>query len=175
MEDRIYLADRRLGLEAELTGTFVPLALSVDEDGRLDVVVGDGTSRALWVVTPEGRRVTNVAAPAGAGAIPPVVGYDHRVFVLGREEATAVSAAGKALWTGATHGAPAGAAVTANEALLVAAGAELAAFELDGARRVLYTAEGALRTSPVMTADDEVLVATDRELLSLVRKPSAGG
>jgi hypothetical protein len=173
-EDRLYLADRQLALEAELTGTFVPEALSLDEAGRLHVIVGAADPRRLWVVTAEGRRVADVPVPAGAGAaIPPVVGYDHRVIVVGHEEAAALSAAGKPLWTGPTHGGPAGASVTADDELLVAAGVELAAFGPDGARRVLYTAENALRASPVMMADDEVLVVTDRELVYLAPKPSA--
>lgn len=167
--DRLYSADRDLRLQTELTGEFEPLSLSLDETLRAYMVVATENGRFLWVVSPEGQRVMSFPVPADTPPLstPPIVGYDHRVYLVGGDRLLAVGVDGKLLWQRA-GAAIAGAVVTADGHLLVAAGSELLDIAADGAVTVLHATRGdALRTAPVPRGDGEVLVASDEALYCL--------
>jgi hypothetical protein len=171
----IYLADKDLEIRTALQGEFVPIALSLDESMRMYLVVESEEQRRLWAVTPNGEKmVLPLPAEFQAAAVPPIVGYDHRIYMVSRGDAMAVSQEGKLVWQRPAGGAIGGAVVTADNQLLVAAGSEVAAFDAEGKRRVLWASGGEeLKTPPVLNAKGELLVASDGHLFSLASKASA--
>lgn len=166
----IYLGDRNLTLSKALSGDFVPGALSLDELGRIYLVAWEGARWCLWVLTPNGDRVALVPLPGdeSSAVSPPIVGYDHRAYVIVGDTLSAVSPAGECLWQYRAPNALLCASVTADDQLLVAVGDELLAFDAVGNARLCFSFDGdALRTPPVLTADGEVLVASASTLYCL--------
>jgi len=170
----IFMTDAALRIRAALRGEFQPVAMSLDESGRVYLIVREGEQHALWVLTPEGQRsISHVLAPhVPVGSVPPIVGHDHAIYILTRDRVISLSADGKWLAEYVTAEAPAGAAVTANHELLLASGSQVSAFDREGSRRVLYTFAGeSVRTTPVLTAERRLLVATQRHLYCLEAEP----
>ncbi len=169
---RVYLADISLHVRRALDGDFQALLMSLDEAGRIYLVALVGEEKVLWVVTPEGKRLVSLTLKPEHQTViaPPIVGYDHRIYLLTRSLVVALDAEGKLLWERAAGGAVAGAGVAADHRLLVAAGEELAVFDPDGERRLLYRFRGEpLVTPPVLTAGGEILLASARRLYCLGR------
>ncbi|MFB3828692.1 MAG: PQQ-binding-like beta-propeller repeat protein [Bryobacteraceae bacterium] len=160
---RICYATTDLKLRGCLEGGFVPRALSVDEGGRVYMLHGD----TLWAVAPDGRRFIDFRLPPGfeSSSMPPVVGYNHRVYLAAPGGVAAVDLSGKQVWSAALP--VAGAAVTPDDLVVVASGTTLAAFNPKGERTVLFTAPAPLATPPAMAASGDILVATSQGLLCL--------
>ncbi|MEK7404891.1 MAG: PQQ-binding-like beta-propeller repeat protein [Acidobacteriota bacterium] len=170
---RIYLADISLNVQRAFDAEFEPLLMSLDESGRIYLVVSIGEEqKALWVLSPEGKRLGAFALKPEHQALvaPPIVGYDHRIYLLTRALVVALDAEGKLLWERPAGGAAAGAGVTVDDRLLVSAGEEIAVFDANGERRMLYRFRGQpLLTPPVLTAAGEILVASAQRLYCLAR------
>ncbi len=172
LPNRIVRTDLDLTIQDEFEGPFTPLAMSLDETGRAYLVVRieeeeGGVRHALWVVTPEGDRVIDVEVPEAAYG-PPVVGYDHRVYLAAGDSIRAFEADGEARWTRYAGGPVAGAVVTADDRLLVAAGGLLAAYDAAGERTVLFNLEGdRWTTPPVLTERNRIFVASEQHLYCL--------
>jgi hypothetical protein len=145
--------------------------LSLDESGRIYILVSQATPQpSLWVLTQEGERVAAFAPPADftLTATPPVVGYDHQIYLASRHEIIMLSAQGALLWRRPSQGAIAGIAVTPAGSLIVAEGSSLSAFDSKGERQVLYKFEGeSLSTPPAMTPSGDIVVASTKRLYCL--------
>lgn len=165
-EDSLSLANSHLQLEREFTGAFQPLWLSMDELSRCYLIVRSGGGLALWVVTPQGDRVVNVSLPPGLQPIaPPVVALDHTVYVIGTDVLMAIDPLGTLRWQKQEVSGIAGAAVTPDGRLLVAAGPELVAYEADGKReRILSLEDDAFRTAPANGDHGELFIAGRKNL-----------
>jgi hypothetical protein len=168
--NRIYLAGANLNIRAAIEGEFEPLAMSLDEAGRIYLIVRDHQGQALWVVTPEGGRVVSYRLPAGAraGTVPPLVAYDHQVYILASGRLLAIGPSGKLLWEQAVSEAAAG-SVSADGALLLANGADLVRFTASGERRTLHQFGEWLRAPAIVTAAGELIAATGNRLYCLAR------
>ncbi len=168
---RVYLLDWDLKVRTLLTDDFEPLAMSLDEAGRMYLIVRTPTDHALWVVTQEGERVMTyhgLPAVEHDAYAPPVVDCDHRVYVIGGELLTAIDPDGRAAWQRRMTGVVAGAVVTAAGQLLVSEGAVLGAYDGRGEQRVLYAVPGdTLRTPPALTEQGALLVASSKYLYCL--------
>lgn len=170
MRNRIVFTDLRLGPGAAFSDSFFPFALALDEADRAYLLAGDRVPRALWLLTPRGERVYSFEFPSDMQVPrrPPVIGYDHRAYVLTRDRVLAVSPEGKLAWERPAGAPIGGAAITANDWLLVAAGPALAAFDAQGQRRELRAFPGEqLLTPPVLTSDGDLLVASAKRLYRL--------
>jgi len=169
--DHIFLANENLKITNDFQGEFIPLAMSLDESGRIYLIVhSEDEQRALWVITPEGERIVNVEIPSIADDVyaPPVIGYDHRVYIMLGDRVMAISPEGETLWQQHAGGTIAGAFVTADNQLLVSAGSILYAFDDQGERRILcYFADETLLTPPILTERGRLLVASDRHIYCL--------
>lgn len=145
--------------------------LSLDESGRIYILSSHGAPQpSLWVLTQEGERVAAFATPADftLTATPPVVGYDHQIYLASRREIIMLSAQGALLWRRPSQGAIAGIAVTPAGSLIVAEGSSLSAFDSKGERQVLYKFEGeSLSTPPAMTPSGDIVVASTKRLYCL--------
>jgi hypothetical protein len=168
-DDALYRAAPDLTLQSRIEGTGAPLAMSLDDAGRVYLIHRTPEGPALWVLTREGVRVAALplGAPARAtGFVPPTVAHDHTAYVALHDRVVAVHP------TGVTLGAYpvahfAGAAVDAADTLLVSDGARLVAFRGE-ARTVLFSfGDERLRGAPVVTATGEVYCVTDGALYCL--------
>lgn len=159
-----------LQVEAAFSGSFEPRMLSVDEAGYMYLIAGTSGGAELWVVSPEGKRTARffIAQDRGEPVGPPIVGYDHRIYLLTRSQAIALDPSGAVLWERPTGGAAAGAGITGDGRLLVSVGSELAVFEPDGTRHVLFTAGEPLLTPPILTSSGDLLAASAAKLYCLV-------
>jgi hypothetical protein len=163
-DNSLSLANSNLGLEREFTGAFQPLWLSMDELSRCYLIVRIGNDLALWVVTREGERVVNISLPKEFEPIaPPVVARDHTTYIIGGDRLMAVDRLGALRWQHRETSEIAGAAVTSDGQLLVAAGPELVAFGGDGKRtRVIALENDAFMTAPASGDAGELFIAGRR-------------
>jgi hypothetical protein len=135
------------------------------------MVVESAGQRALWIVGRTGARVARPPLPAGLDVLaPPIVGYDHMVYLLGAQRIVAVSPAGAVLWDRALDGVAAGAVVTADRKLLVTTGAALDVYDAQGRRERLFTAEGDVLVTPAAATPDGDLVVAGRRFLYRLRQ-----
>jgi hypothetical protein len=176
--DRIFTIDRELEVQNELTCSFGPMALSLDEAGRIYIIVYVGGKRdvflgghyALWLLTQDGEGLWAYDFPDGMQAcFPPIVGYDHTVYTFAApggydvngQQLYAISPNGKLKWSHPVPGHYAHAVVTADDHLLVSVGSDIVVFDPKGERRVLYTFSGEeLCSPPLLTDKGELIVAS---------------
>ena len=176
--DRIFTIDAELEVQNELTGSFGPMALSLDEAGRIYIIVYVGGKRdvflgghyALWLLTQDGEGLWAYDFPNGMQAcFPPIVGYDHTVYTFAApggydvngQQLYAISPSGKLKWSRPVPGHYAHAVVTADDQLLVSEGTDVASYDPKGERRVLYTFPGEeLCSPPLLTDKGELIVAS---------------
>jgi hypothetical protein len=155
-----------------LTGNFEPLSLSLDEASGTYLIVRENDHLALWRLNEEGERFFSYALAPGTqtGFIPPVVGYDHRVYLLTTEHVIALGPAGETLWKRTVVGKAGGAAVTVDGHLLLTAGPQLSAYDAEGRRAILANfGEDLLSTPPGLTEKGDLLVASNRYLYCLTQ------
>ena len=189
--DRIFTIDAELEVQNELTGSFGPMAISLDEAGRIYIIVYVGGKRdvfvgghyALWLLTPAGERLWAYDFPNGMQAcFPPIVGYDHTVYTFAApggydvngQQLYAISPSGKLKWSRPVPGHYAHAVVTADDCLLVSEGPDVASYDQKGERRVLCTFPGEELCSPPLLTDRGELIVASRtavHCLEFVRGP----
>lgn len=166
--DRLFFLTPELQVTASYADFLQPLALSLDESGRAYVVGRTPKGLALWIVSPDGRRVVT---PLTAGAEPgeaPLVARDHRVFLVTRDRLAAFDSSGTAVWEHRATGTIGGASLSADDTLLVAESGRLLAFSKEGQGRVLYEAPGLEpTTAPAIDGLGQLVVATTSGLLAL--------
>jgi hypothetical protein len=168
----VFLSPSDLQPRVALNGDFVPRSLSVDELGRMHLVVVADNRLALWVLTPDGSRtVTRMLNPEyGPPIAPPAIGYDHRIHLITADAIVAFDANGDLLWERRPPGRIAGAGVATDGQVVASAGRELLALDPQGERQVLFRSlTGSLVTPPAMSAAGEIFVATPEALYCLAR------
>lgn len=166
----VFLTDLALHVRKDLKDEFEPVAMSLDEAGRIYLLARAGNRVSLWVLSAEGNRLTAFALPKDLqiGSTPPIVGYNHQVFIIGSDRVLAINPDGKLAWVRPVNGQGGGAVVTAGNELLISDGSDLVVFDPKGQRRVLHTFTGeVLNTPPVLTARGEILVASQERLYAL--------
>jgi len=172
---RIYILDWDLRAPRVLEGSFEPAAMSLDESGRIYLVVKrEGQAGALWLLTPEGELEYGFGFPPGtpALAMPPIVGYDHRVYLIVGREILSLGVDGKLDWARSAEGPVAGAVALPDGRLLVSEGEWIAVWDAQGKRSALYQAAGeTFQTAPVPTASGDILAATAGHLYCLAARP----
>jgi hypothetical protein len=164
----IYVMNWSLKVEAAFSTDVEPVAMSLDESGRIYLVAEKEERKRLLQLSTTGEQFWSVDLPSGIDVFqPPVIGYDHTAYVIGRNHLVAVGPDGKVRWS-KTASAVAGAAVTSDDRLL--ASEENAVMLLNAAgerRRVFAISDGKLSTPPILTADSEILVASNTHLYCL--------
>lgn len=173
---RLVLTDGDLKARGDYTADFTPVALSTDETGRAHLVAevpaaarDIGPRRVLWIVTPQGERAVEVELPAAMSKLcaPPLIGYDHRVYLVAPERLLCLSADGKPVWD--KHASSvSGASVTADGQLLVSDGSDVVAFSGDGRpRRLADVSPEVLSTAPLVLGSGEILAASEKTLFTI--------
>lgn len=166
----IYVTNWKLEGRAVLEGSFEPRAMSLDEAGRIYLIVESGDKTSLWLLTADGERVYSYEFPPGssAGLRPPMVGYDHTVYAIAGRFLYAIGPDGKLNWSREAKARLSGAVVSGDDQLLTSEGSQVVAWNQAGERRVVHSFDEELTTPPVLTADGRLLVASRRALYSLV-------
>jgi len=96
-----------------------------------------------------------------------VVGFDHRVYVLALNKIVTVDASAKPGWVYDAPARVAGATVTADGMLLAGVGDSVVSLDSTGRARTLCRTPGEqLMASPILSADNKLLVLTDRKVHS---------
>lgn len=163
----IYRADARLNVVDDVADDFVPVALSLDEHGRAHLVVRKENATALWIIDVRaGERHVAVTLPREPTNVPPLIGLDHRVFVLLEAGIVAFEPDGRVAWSLTTDAPPVGATIARNGVLVVSAGTQVLQIEPDGRSRTALDVGEPLATAPVLVSDRELLVATPTRLVS---------
>jgi hypothetical protein len=167
--NEICLVSLDLELRGVLQADFEPLAMSLDEAGRIYLIVKDKDGMAFWLLTPQGERLMAYRFEAGAQPplVPPAIGFDHCVYLVGDHCVIAIDNYGQLLWTHPISAEVAWLSVTADDQLLLADGTELARIDPDGARHSLYRFGEVLHTPPLLTPDGRLIVASRRHLFLL--------
>jgi hypothetical protein len=169
-QDRLFRANLSLDIESELTGSFTPLEIALDETGNIYLTVDVQGRYSLWMLTPQGERLYAFDFPPGAPAPPrpAVVGYDHTAYVLSGRQVLSIAPDGKANWTRTALAEIVGAVITADDVLLVSEGDSVSAWDARGQRRVLYKFPGErIASAPTLVGGGDLLVATEEHLYRL--------
>ena len=159
-----------LEVRSACAAKFTPKLMSVDEAGSQYLIVESGGRTSLWAVAPDCKRFINLVLDPRYGSLvaPPVIGYDHRIYLVSSSYALAVSPEGKVLWERETLATAAGAGISVDDKLLVSAGDTLAVLPDTGDLQILARFSGdRLLTYPVLTAHNQILVASKQNLYCL--------
>jgi outer membrane protein assembly factor BamB len=169
-QNRIYLADINLNITQTLSGDFIPATMSLDEAGRIYLIVEEKKVRSLWLLLPTGELAMTFELPSSFGQtiMPPVIGYNHQAYIVAENKILAVNTEGKLVWQNSLEKKIRGAAITADEQLLVSAESELLSFDTKGQKQTLFTVSNDnIQTSPVLTSSGEILFASGKHLYCL--------
>ena len=169
--------DNSLAVTSCLTGEFRLLTASFDEAHRSYLIVreiaaGKESTTALWVVNDKGERVSRSLLPESERYMPPIVGFDHTVFMILGTRLMAITPRGATKWE-ITPGGPgiAGAVATPDGSVLVSADSVLCAIDANGERTVIHAFSGdVLTTAPVPVSDRKIVVAGGSTLYCLERQ-----
>ena len=157
--------DPALIVKRNYSGTFEPQALSLDETGRVYMLV----QNALWLVSHRGE-VLEVKLDSPVLPLPPIVGHNHAIYLVGVNQVTAITEGGKIAWHfSSTTGRIAGAMITGDDQLLTAAGSAVVILNpTTGAPTVLHDfGKEVIIAPPVLTSGGELMVATVNHLYAL--------
>jgi outer membrane protein assembly factor BamB len=166
--NRIQFLNLQLQVQTELTGEFDPQEMSLDETARVYLIVQTQAARSLWVITPKGECVLTMRLSPQQVSTPPIIGYDHRIYLAEADRLMAISPQGQLLWEHKSEAAMGGAIVTADDWLVAAIGNQIVSFDSVGKATILYAFEGEqLKTPPVLTVRGELLVASIAKLYCL--------
>ncbi|MFO0624793.1 MAG: hypothetical protein U0325_04190 [Polyangiales bacterium] len=172
--DRVYVLDAELAFLRVFRGSFEPLALSVDERGRTHLIVRCEERCEYWTLDANGVRVHRLTLPPTVRALtaPPVVAYNHTVFLVTTHAVFAVHPDGRLLWTLSSEDEVVGAVLTADNRLLVTTLGAVVALTAQGVSEGLFGVVGdePFCTAAVITAQDTIVVATRSSLLCYERE-----
>jgi hypothetical protein len=162
--DRIYGLDLNLTVRRILTGSFQPVAISLDDSGHVYLLAEEGNRTVLSYLTMAGERRFAYSLPEGVHpSYAPIIGYDHTVYLLTSGMIYAVGVDGKERWA-RPAGAAGGAMVGSDDALVVSEGPAIAAYSGSLGRRELIRHEAPFVTAPTLFAPGRILAATESTL-----------
>jgi hypothetical protein len=130
--------------------------------------------RVLWIITPRGEHMAEVELPAAMSKLtaPPLIGYDHRVYVVSPARILCVGPDGKTIWDKHASGVV-GASVTADGQLLVADGSDVVVFSSEGRpRRLADVTPETLSTAPIVLGSGEIVVASEKTVFVIGSRDS---
>jgi hypothetical protein len=170
-DNQICLIDFDLQIKTAINGEFTPNTMSLSNAGLIYLVVSDKEGLSLWLMTPAGEKVYSTNLPTEIKNIfhPPIIGYDHRVYLIADKRLLAFSPSGDCIWECKTQSEIGGATITADNQLLVSMGGELAVFDANCKYKTLYEFKGeSLQTPPTLTSNGELVVASRNKLYCLM-------
>jgi hypothetical protein len=111
------------------------------------------------------RQLTGLA---NEGTAPPVVGFDHTIYLFLHDRIQAFTMHGESLWEAYASGAIAGGVVTQDGKLVVGGGKVVSLFDAEGHMTILQIFDGeAVCSQPLPCLDGSLYVATEEHLYKL--------
>jgi hypothetical protein len=170
----VLASDFNLVPSAAFASDFVPLAASLGPDGALHLLVWAARGVRYWRVEGDGRRTRELALTdqLPERPVPPILGYDGRVFVQSRRMLTVVETDGTTRSSVILRSPHARAVAQPDGTLLVADGAVV--WHLDTSLRATALANlpgEELRSPAVAVSANRLYVASGARLLRLDRRP----
>jgi len=169
-ENRILFFDTSLQVVNLIKGEFKPVALSVDEMCRMHMIVSVEGKSELWIVNREGGKECTIPLfkPFDKVEIPPIIGFDHTVYLITQNHILAACPDGRILWELPAKDIIKGAVITQDGKLLVTEGGEVAFYSLGGDRETLFKLEDeVICTPPVLSSDGKISFASEKNLYSI--------
>ena len=172
--NQIYFLAPDLEVIKELTGDFIPLAMSLDEKMRIyliaDIEIENRFQTEFWIVDPEGNLICRTEIPSIEYNFltPPAIDITHTVYIPYKNKIIAVSSSGEILWEEYIQQ-PLGGIAAINNYLFVSEGSILTAIDHKGERRFFYNFDDDLFTSPILV-NNQIFVATRKHLYCLIPK-----
>lgn len=168
VKNYVFRLDSRLKFQQAFTDTFRPLSMSLDEAGRIYLLVQKDGQDKFWLITNEGERAYEYNMPESFEYRTPVIGYDHTAFLISKKQIIAITQNGKMSWSAQAASCFSQAFATLDGFLLLKDGNEVIAFDKAGKRNVLFTFENDVpTTAPVLTDKGEILIASEKFLYCL--------
>jgi hypothetical protein len=172
--NEIYMSDMGLNWFRMLKGEFKPVAMSLDELGRIHLIAQVGEARHLRIITPDGEQLVDarLPAPLDQADTPPIIGYDHRVYLVTPQHIAAFDTRGSMIWLRPALKKFGGATITAGDKLLGSDGGDVIYFGPTGQRVAVVHLdldeeaedEESLSTPPILTKSGRLLVASGTHL-----------
>jgi len=166
-ENRILFFDTSLKVVNLIKGEFEPITMSVDEACRMHLIVSVEGKFELWIVNREGGRECTIPLfkPFDKTEIPPIIGFDHTVYLIAENRIMAARPDGEILWVLPAKNTIKGAIITQGDKLLVTEEKEVVYYSLEAERNELFAVEDELIcTPPVLSPDGKMSFATDKHL-----------
>lgn len=168
-KDKIEILNEDFSTTNALEDNFTPLALSVDDNSNIYVIVlTEEDKYALWILDSSCKKVSEFPVQAEENYFPPHIGFDGSVYLFNTRMITAVNKDKVKLWeqnTGFTHGA----VCLEDNLLLVSEDKYIFAFDSTGERKFVYQFENEIAsTPPIINEKGEIFVSTNKFLYCLV-------
>ena len=171
INNKIIISGMDLALKSEIDGEFTPVTLSLDESGRIYMTVINSENKlALWVVSPEGELLVDTKIPVEdkQNLVPPIVAYDHSIFLVFNDRVFSYTEDGKLRWQTFTTGETGGAVVTSDNKLLLSEGEYIMQIDESGERQFIFQFPGErLTTPPIVNVNNEIIAATESSIYLL--------
>ena len=172
VENKVIIAGPDLKTESEFEDQFKPVTLSLDESGRIYMtVINNENKLALRIITPGGDLIVDLEIPVEnqLNSIPPVIGYNHEIFIVFDNLVFCFAEDGKLKWQTYTDGKTGGAVIDSDNKLLLSEGSTISQFDERGERQFIFQFPGEhIVTSPVITKEKNIIVATESNIYLLI-------
>ena len=173
-QNHIYLINNNLEVIKDLSGEFIPLEISLDEEMRIyllaQIEIEDKFSSEFWIIDPEGNLICRTKIPPVElnYLTPPAIDFTHTAYIAYKDKIIAVSSSGDILWEQYVQQ-PLGGISAIKDNLFVSEGDILTAFDHKGERKYFYNFDDELSTAPIMV-NNRIFVATRKHLYCLTPK-----
>ena len=133
-------------------------------------VINNENKLALRIITPDGDLLVDTQIPIEdqLNSVPPVIGYNHEIFIVFDNRLFSYTEDGKLKWQTYTDGKTGGAIVTTDDKLLLSEGSTISQFDEKGERQFIFQFPGEnITTCPVITKNNNIIVATEGNIYLL--------
>jgi len=170
----IYIIDDKLHVSKELTGKFIPIEMSLDEEMRIYLLVSvqteDEWNTEYWLLDTDGNLYARTKIPLihHNYIAPPAIDDLHNAYIMNEHKITAVRPSGDMLWEEYIRK-PLGGVSAGRDYLLVCEGNLLTSINHKGIRKLVYNFNEDL-AAPALLHNNEIFVVTRTNLFCLKPK-----
>jgi hypothetical protein len=171
-QNLLLLSDFALAGRRALAADFVPLAVSMDDVGNVHLIVRTKQSVQYWAVSVDGRRRRELALTGALPPriVPPILGYDGRVFLQLADRILVVSPDGSQQASVRLRDPGARAVAQPDGSLIVADGSTIWHFDRElHSTSLVETGGDPLRTAAIAISNNRIYAASDSTLYCFER------
>ncbi len=173
--DQIIITGAELKIARIIKGEFKPVAMSMDESGRIYIVASlagsVGKKNALWVIDSSGSKLADIELPGGAESFnPPLLGYGLKLYVTSDKHIYSINLKENS-FTEVPFEKPLGGAVISSDNKIVLAAGKMI-FGIDDNGETIYLThldDDKWITNPVFAGNDNLICSTGKFLYCFER------